>query len=92
MYLTIPNEALELEALQEIYIYTNQNISEIGKIDFRKSNLILLNLYAFLESNICNDTFQNFAHLPLQVFDFMFTTTQEIHILWKKEYLHNYLM
>ena len=70
VYLTIPNEALELEALQEIYIYTDQNISEISTIDFRKSNLKLLDLHAFLDFNIRNDTFQNFAYLPLQVFDF----------------------
>ena len=66
---TIPNKAFELEALQAIYL-TIRNSSEIGKIKFQKSNLKFFQLTTLLISNIYNDTFQNFAHIPLQVFYF----------------------
>ena len=65
---TIPNEALEHEALQEIYLNTIVNFSKISKIRFHGSNLQSLQLQAMLISNIHNDTFQNFAQLPLQAF------------------------
>ena len=65
---TIPTETFELEALQEISFFFVGHPSEIGKIGFYKSNLKFFQLLILLTSNICNETFQNFAHLPLQTF------------------------
>ena len=64
----IPNEALELEALRHVILSTVGNVSKLSKLEFHKSNLNYLYFQVTLTSNIWNDTFQNFSHLPLQQF------------------------
>ena len=65
---TMPNEALELNALQEIYLTIYGNLYRTGKVDAYKSNLKILMLTAFLESNLNNNTFHNFTSILTFIF------------------------
>ena len=69
--LAVPNDALELQSLQEIYLFTSGNITEIHTIGFPKSNLKVFMLGVMLTSDIRKDTFQYFSCLPLQKLIFL---------------------
>ena len=89
MLSALSNGTFESEALQSIVLTTYGITTGIGKSGFHMSNLKSFYLTALLTSNIYNDTFQNFAHLPLHTFHLFVTTRKgSAYVVEKGAFAH----